>query len=338
MTADKKTGAAVRWTVLLLALTALVFARLLRGTDMDRLGSALSRARPQWLAAGACLMLASLGCQAVNLRMLLRRCGQRIGLWTGVRAVLIGFYFSGITPSSSGGQPAQVWQLARAGIAPGASAGALLLMQIAYQAVLIALGTAGLLLCGGAGEVFKGQKILLLYGFAAASVVLALLSAALFSGKQMRRAGRAAVAFLGRRRLIRDPEGWCDRLERQMAQFDACAALLRQGWMLPVRLLAVTFVQQLCLFAVPSAVYCALGLSGQPLWRLAAAQALLSVAVDTLPLPGAVGASESVFLSVQGLFFGPLALPAMLLSRGLSFYGAMALSALVIAVPAKRGA
>ena len=55
-------------------------------------------------------------------------------------------------------------------------------------------------------------------------------------------------------------------------------------------------------------------------------------------LPGAVGASESVFLSVQGLFFGPLALPAMLLSRGLSFYGAMALSALVTAVPAKRGA
>lgn len=329
----KRIKKAVIWTVLLLLLTVGVFAWLLRGTDLAGLGAVLSRARPHWLAAGACLVLGSLGCQAVNLRMLLRRCGQRISLWNSMRAVFIGFYFSGITPSASGGQPAQVWQLTRAGVAPGASAGALLLMQIAYQAVMIALGAAGLLLCGGALAGLHGETALLLYGFTAASVVLALLSAALFSGAWLRRVGKGLIGLLGRWRLVRDPDALCVRLERQMEQFDACAALLRRCRPLAARLLFVTLVQQLCLFSVPVTVYCALGLTGQPLWRLAAAQALLSIAVDTLPLPGAVGASESAFMAIQGLFFGPLALPAMLLSRGLSFYGAMALSALVTAIP-----
>ena len=285
----KRIKKAVIWTVLLLLLTVGVFAWLLRGTDLAGLGAVLARARPHWLAAGACLVLGSLGCQAVNLRMLLRRCGQRISLWNSMRAVFIGFYFSGITPSASGGQPAQVWQLTRAA--------------------------------------------LLLYGFTAASVVLALLSAALFSGAWLRRVGKGLIGLLGRWRLVRDPDALCVRLERQMEQFDACAALLRRCRPLAARLLFVTLVQQLCLFSVPVTVYCALGLTGQPLWRLAAAQALLSIAVDTLPLPGAVGASESAFMAIQGLFFGPLALPAMLLSRGLSFYGAMALSALVTAIP-----
>lgn len=325
---------AALWTALLLGLTAGAFAWLLRGADWPGLRAALLRARPQWLAAGAALMLGCLLCQAVNLHTLLRRCGQPSGLYGCLRAVLIGFYFSGITPSASGGQPAQVWQLARAGVAPGASAGALLLMQIAYQTVMIALGAGSLALCGGllAGAA-GGHRGLFVYGFCAASAVLGLLLAALFSGARLGRVCARLIGVLARRRLVRDPDALRDRLDRQLAQFDACAALLRTHRGVAVRLLLVTLLQQLCLLAVPAAVYCALGLAGHPLWRLMAVQAAVSIAVDTLPLPGAVGASESVFIAAQGLFFGPLVLPAMLLSRGLSFYGTMALSALVTALP-----
>lgn len=322
------------WTIVLLLLSAAFFAWLLRGADLAGIRSAVRQARMHWLVAGVTLVALFLLCQAAALRMLLRRCGQHIGLLSSLRAALTGFYFSGITPSASGGQPAQVWQLSRLGIPPGASAGALLLMQIAYQAVMIVLGIAGFLLCGGliAGT-HGGIRALLLYGFFAAAVVFALLLGALVSGRRFEHAIAACIRCALLRRLIRNPDALCERLHRQIEQFNACAALFARSGRLSVQLLLITLVQQLCILSVPCAVYCAFGLTGQPLWRLVAAQAMLSIAVDTLPLPGAVGASESAFVAVQGLFFGPLALPAMLLSRGLSFYLTMAVAGVVTAMP-----
>ena len=50
-------------------------------------------------------------------------------------------------------------------------------------------------------------------------------------------------------------------------------------------------------------------------------QSVLFLATSGLPLPGAIGASESVFLTLYGTAFGEQLLsPAMLLNRGISFY------------------
>lgn len=332
-----KNKKAVLWTVLLLALTAGVFVWLLRGADLAALADIVRHARPQWLIVGAVLVFLTLFCQALCLVLLLSRCGQSPGLLACLRAVFTGFYFSGITPSASGGQAAQVWQLSRRGVAAGSSAGALLLMQIAYQIVMITLGALGLLLCSGViAGARGGMRLLIIYGFCAALLFFGLLFAALFSGARLERVGNRLILFLGRRRLVRDPDTLCGKLHHQMEQFNACAALVCQAPLLSARVLLVTLLQQLCLLSVPCAVYCALGLSGHPLWQLAAAQAVLSVAVDTLPLPGAVGASESAFIAVHGLFFGSMSLPAMMLSRSLSFYGAMAVSGIVTALPLPR--
>ena len=62
-------------------------------------------------------------------------------------------------------------------------------------------------------------------------------------------------------------------------------------------------------------------------------QAVLHISVSSLPLPGAVGASEGAFLLLFRSVFPAAALhDAMLLSRGVSFYLFVALSGLYIAV------
>jgi len=70
-----------------------------------------------------------------------------------------------------------------------------------------------------------------------------------------------------------------------------------------------------------------LGLSGYSVLDMIALQAVLVVAVSSLPLPGAVGASESVFLQLSvGIFTAALAPAGVLLSRGISFYAMLLLS------------
>jgi uncharacterized membrane protein YbhN (UPF0104 family) len=50
-----------------------------------------------------------------------------------------------------------------------------------------------------------------------------------------------------------------------------------------------------------------------------------------LPLPGAIGASESVFLSLYGAVFGEgLLSTAMLLNRGINFYWFVLISMIVV--------
>lgn len=53
----------------------------------------------------------------------------------------------------------------------------------------------------------------------------------------------------------------------------------------------------------------------------------MTLAVSNLPLPGAVGASEGGFVTAMTLFFGPaLVTPAVLVSRGISFYSFLIIS------------
>ena len=56
-------------------------------------------------------------------------------------------------------------------------------------------------------------------------------------------------------------------------------------------------------------------------------QAVISVSVDMLPLPGGMGISETLFLTIFQPVFGNLLLPGMILSRGLGYYGELFISA-----------
>ena len=57
---------------------------------------------------------------------------------------------------------------------------------------------------------------------------------------------------------------------------------------------------------------------------------MISVAVDMLPLPGGMGISEHLYLDVfVPIFGGTLTLPSMLVSRGISYYFLLILSAVL---------
>ena len=95
-------------------------------------------------------------------------------------------------------------------------------------------------------------------------------------------------------------------------------------------LLGLSFLQLTALFAVPVMVYYAFGLTGSSAVSIICTQALVTLAVSNLPLPGAVGASEGGFVTAMALFFGPaLVTPAVLVSRGISFYAFLLVSGVI---------
>ena len=97
-----------------------------------------------------------------------------------------------------------------------------------------------------------------------------------------------------------------------------------------LNVLGITFAQRLSLFLSTYFVYRAFGLQGVSAITILLLQAAISISVDMLPLPGGMGISEKLFLTIfVPVFTGHLLLPGMILSRGLSYYTELLLSALL---------
>ena len=97
--------------------------------------------RPGWLVLGLGLMLAFVGCEALCSRLILggwatrpyRRC---------LGYSFVGFYVSSITPSSTGGQPAQVYYMSKDGIPAAHGALNMMLIAVCYQVTVVGYALA----------------------------------------------------------------------------------------------------------------------------------------------------------------------------------------------------
>ena len=310
------------WGVLMAALLGWTVYMLLHDQSPADLWAGLRAARGVLLLAGLGLMLLYLCCEAASTWLILRTLGTPAPPLRCLGYACVGFYFSTVTPSSTGGQPMQIWSMTRDGI-PGAHATLdMLLISICYQLAAALYALVGCFCFPGlSGRLGKGLWALLVFGFVTALGLAALMTLLLIRPGWCVRLADWGTALLGRLPFVRDPAALRARLDGPIAQYAQGGKLLwRRPTLLP-RLLLLSIAQLTCLYLVPWTVYRAFGLTGHNALELAVLQALMAVAVGFLPLPGATGAAESAFLKGFAAFFGPLVTPAVVLSRGISCYG-----------------
>ncbi len=324
---------------LLVGLMALTGFLLLRDQPVATLLETLSRIHPGYVLAGLGLMVLYEGCEAMSTRLILGRLGYNVPYRRCLGYSFVGFYVSSITPSSSGGQPAQIYYMARDGIAAAHGTLNMLLLAVCYQVTLLLYaGTAWLALPGLRAALGLGMGALLLLGGGVLTVLTAGMLCFLFLPGLARRLAEGVLNLLSRVGLIRDRAGAGEQLARQMAEYAAGAACLRANPGLLPKLLGLTALQLSVQFAVPYLVYCAFGLEGHALPLFLGTQAVVTLAVCSLPLPGSVGPAEGGFLTAFTPLFGAaLATPAMLVSRGISFYAFLLVSACVTLAVHLRG-
>ena len=103
---------------LMLALMVCTGFFLLRNQPVSSLMDVLRRIDPAYVLMGLGLMVVFVGCEAMCTRLILRRLGHSVPYRRCMGYSFTGFYFSFITPSSTGGQPAQVYYMARTACPP----------------------------------------------------------------------------------------------------------------------------------------------------------------------------------------------------------------------------
>ena len=295
--------------------TVYVIYKELEGQDI--LGT-LKNANIWWVLAAVLAMAIYAVCDGINISRCLKLAGYKISFAQMMKYSFAGFFFSSITPSSTGGQPGQLYYMAKDKLKVSHSAFTLLCALLSFQCAAVFLGVVGVI-CSH-GEVFKLQgrfAYVFPIGFALNLAIIAFLICVLFTR-------RLAGFFIGiglwfiKLRGIKPGERF--KFLRSFASYRKASALLKKNKSVFVKMLITSLVQLILFHSVTFFCAHAIGCSNLDWFTVLRTQASLFISVSSLPLPGAAGVTEYGY----ALFYADLIPTAllgsvMLLSRFCSF-------------------
>ena len=311
---------------------ALVFALtvygVFHGEDLESMTDAIKEADIKWLIPGAVLVLVFIWGESVILWYMLKSFGIRLKRRICFLFSSAGFFFSCITPSASGGQPAQVYFMKKEKIPIPVATVILMVVTITYKLVLVAIGLG--IVCFGHGflhRYLEGILPVFYLGLGLNVFCVTFMTVLVFHPVLTEFILQKGLVVLERLRFVRHKKERGRKLNESMEVYRGTALYLRKHVHVLLWVMVITFVQRLALFMVTWTVYRAFGMRGTSMGDVMLLQAVISVSVDMLPLPGGMGVSEALFLDIFAPVFGTVLLPAMVLSRGMGYYGELLISA-----------
>ncbi|MGI5959647.1 MAG: lysylphosphatidylglycerol synthase transmembrane domain-containing protein [Massiliimalia sp.] len=323
------------WSLLFLGgIVGITFWVFLKDHDLNQLGQVIRSANPWYILLGLVCMLGFIACEALSVKAIMSSFGERIPFRRSYKYAFIAFYYSSITPAGSGGQPMQLYHMKRDGYRFSHGSLTILLLVSVYQVAELIYALAVFCIKPNFLMAHTGKiSVLILYGVIFNLVVLTLILCAVFSKRLVPKFLGKATGWLIKLRFVKQPQHLIQSAQQQIEEYQQGAAHIRKYPAVLCKVMLFTLLQLTCQFMVPFFVYRAFGLNQYGFLEIVAMQSVLILAVGSLPIPGAVGASESGFMILYRVFFASSQLlPAMMLSRGISFYGMLLISGTVAAV------
>ena len=314
--------------VFLAVVFALTIYGVFHGEDLSSMMDAIHRADKRWLIPGIALVAFFIWGESIIIWYMMRSSGIQLKKRTCFLFSSVGFFFSCITPSASGGQPMQIYYMKKEKISIPVSTVILMIVTITYKLVLVVIGI-GIAIFGRGflHKYLEGILPVFYLGLALNIFCVTFMTILVFHPLLAKAIMVKGMKLLERLHLVKKKDGRLKKLEDSMDTYRDTAAYLKNNPFVIVKVIGITFIQRMALFAVTWFVYQAFGLHGTGFWEILFLQAVISVSVDMLPLPGGMGISETLFLNIFSPVFGGLLLPGMVLSRGLGYYGELLISA-----------
>lgn len=325
MSKNKKT---FKNLIIFIILIILTFYIILKDQDITEIAQVLRNVRLEYVFIAIIAMFIYLFLETVNMGRTLKTLKEKSNFMQNFKYVLIGFFFSSITPAASGGQPMQIYYMHKNGISVANSTLSLLVNLCSFQIITISFAMISLFF--NHGYLTNGLIWLFVIGVTLNSIALALLLIGIFSKKLSAWLVKFAVKILSVFK-IKNIENKKEKLEKELFKYQGSAAYIKQNRMVMLKTILTTFIQILFYYSIPFWVYCAFGFGEYNIIQIISLQAILYATVSGIPLPGAVGVSEGGFLGIFKNVFTPSTLnSAMILNRGISFYLFVLISAILV--------
>lgn len=312
-------------------LAILAIYTVFQDNDMGMVAASLTKMKMSNLLTAALAALVFTMLEGVMIWYLLRGIQGTAKFKDCIRYSFVGFLYSGITPSATGGQPMQLYHMKRDGNDLSASMVVLMTVALVYKLVLVLMGIAMVLFGFPVLKENLGNYLHLFYlgMFLNTALVVVLLVVMIFPGFARWMILRMEN-LLVRVRILKKSSWRTARISQFIESYQhAVQFLLRHQKQVAVVILA-TFGQRCLVFILPYIVYRGFGLEGADALTILMIQMSIYLAVDMLPLPGAQGITELMYKrAFRDVFTVEYVVPSMCVTRGISFYFLLLFSMIV---------
>ena len=322
---SKSAKSKLLWSLAFVVIAALTILAITSqgGFSIEEFSEFLSSLDPFWVVMAFIAMLCFILFEGLAIITIVRSLGYKKHIGHGYIYASGDIYFSAITPSASGGQPASAFFMMKDGI-PGATVTvALVINLIMYTFGIIILGVGAFILNP---SIFLGfsfiSKLLIVVGSVTLCLVAVSFIIILVKSSVLYAICEWVLDFLARIRIVRKLEPKKRKLRESIDSYARHVSSLgdKRGMLLKVLLFNV--LQRASTVAVTLFVFYAQGGSagsGIDVW---VSQCMVILGSNTVPIPGAMGVSDFLLIDAFGAlgFADGAAVNLNLLSRAISFY------------------
>ena len=333
----KKTGRLLiklGFVLVLVAITLVVlFVSQKDELDFNRIALYFKEGKPVWIVGAFVCMLLFIFFEGLGIFFLSRFFGSKPNIISTTCYSSANAFYTLITPTGAGGQPAEVFYMSRDGMSPGKASFLILLNTIGYTAAIFVVGIVALCinasLFAGISTVFA--KVLIVAGAVIQFGLLGLYIGCMYFGKAIIKVGNGLVTLLHKIRIVKNPEKWYAKIKYEVTKYGECRQILKEKPLVVVTSLFFNVMQRIAQNLIPCFVCLAID-PNAPFLDIFALQVFVLFGYNSTPLPGGVGAYEYLFMCIYGQLFPEtsLVLLILMISRLFSYYITMILSGVMV--------
>ena len=257
--------------------------------------------------------------EALNIRFILKTFNEKLPLLKAIKNIFICFFFSAVTPGGSGGQPVAIYFLSKEKVNVSHSTMAFLIELFGYNCSKVVIGLISFILLPH--ELRSDLKIFYIIGFAFGMVPISLTLIGIFYKKVAAKLVDIFIKILKFFNIknIKEKE---TTIRDELKLFNESSSYVKKHRKEFFKSLLLSFCQVLVYYMIPFFVYKSLHLSGVTIITFVMLQAILHNSSSSIPLPGAVGITETVFLLVYGYIYtsADLLQSSLIVNRMVTFY------------------
>lgn len=244
------------------------------------------------ICAVLCLVFA-LALESVKYKQMGKLLGEPIKTGDAVRTVVMGRYYDCITPSGTGGQPFQIYNLHKAGYSDGTSAALPLGGFFTMQTGFIILGIIVFLTSFGI-PISTPIKITAYIGLVSYSLAPTLIVIFAISNKAAIGFVMFFVKILAKIKIIKNIDETSKKVIKYLTDYNESIKKLAKNKFGLIKLLALSLLYQIFICSIPFFVLTALGAT-LSFYEMLCITVYIYAAVTLIPTPGNSGVAEGSF-------------------------------------------
>lgn len=320
-------------TVFFLAAMGLTFYAVFHGQNITQIWDAMGRLSIYGFCLAIMTAIFYVSAEGCMICYLLRSLNRKCSLLRCISYSFIGFFYSGITPSATGGQPMQLYYMKKDGNPLSDSSVVLMTVALIYKFVLVLIGIFMLVFWQNPLRFYlQGYYALFLLGLALNTLLVGVLIVVMLAPKGMKNIISGVENLFEKIKVLKPSVERKDKINQFIDGYQGAVHFLLEHKRKVFVVVIFTFVQRFSVFFLTYVIYRGFALQGTSLITILFLQASVYIAVDMLPIPGAQGITELMYHKVfEKIFTGAYLTPSLYVMRGISFYFLLIISLFVIA-------